>query len=208
VSRRLTLAVVLCALLAVPAGAFAFGSSFRPVPHNPADKLASLPIDDYRYDYAVRCLKHPQRGMVALQKWLTKHAGGVAWGIMRCEKWGKHSASLHAEGRALDWHLDVHRRKDKREAERIVNLLLAPDKVGNVHALARRMGVQEIIWNCKGWFSGDGGMRPYSVCYDRKGRRRKGVDDTSAHRNHVHIGLSWRGARLKTSFWRSPLARR
>ena len=25
----------------------------------------------------------------------------------RCEKWGKRSASLHAENRAVDWALDV-----------------------------------------------------------------------------------------------------
>jgi hypothetical protein len=29
------------------------------------------------------------------------------------------------------------------------------------------------------------------------------VDDPTAHRNHVHIGMNWAGARMKTSFWRS-----
>jgi hypothetical protein len=28
------------------------------------------------------------------------------------------------------------------------------------------------------------------------------VDDTTAHRNHIHIGLNWRGAKMKSSFWR------
>ena len=49
--------------------------------------------------------------------------------------------------------------------------------------------------------AGDGGMRPYSVCYDSKGRPKK-VDDTTAHRNHIHIGLNWAGARMKTTFWK------
>jgi hypothetical protein len=207
VARRLPLLIVVFALLALPGAALGFGSVFRPVAGNPADKLASLPIEQYEYDSAVRCLKRPQKGTVALQNWLTAHAGGVFWGIMRCEKWGKHSASLHAEGRAIDWHFDVHNPRDKREAERVINLLLAPDKAGNMHALARRMGVQEIIWNCQGWFSGDGGMRPYSVCYDKKGRRRKNVDDTTAHRNHIHFGLNWAGARMRTSFWQSEPGR-
>ena len=206
--RRIALAIALTALLATPVAALGFGRSFRPVAHNPANRLAKLPIDPYGYDYAKRCLKHPQRGTLALQAWLAGHAKGVSWGIMRCEKWGKGSASLHAEGRALDWHLDVHRRADRREAERIINLLLAPDRAGNVHALARRMGVQEIIWNCRSWYTGDGGLEPYSVCFDRKGRRKRGVDDTTAHRNHIHIGLNWRGARMKTSFWRVRAARR
>src|SRR3954471_17028167 len=204
--RHLLYIAVLVALLAFPAHALADDNVFRTVPGNPADKLARLPIDQYSYDEATRCLKHPQKGMLAVQSWLERHAGGVSWGIMRCEKWGKHSASLHAEGRALDWHLDVHNARDKREAERVINLLLAPDKAGNMHALARRMGIQEIIWNCQGWFSGDGGLRPYSVCFDRKGRRKK-VDDTTAHRDHVHFGLNWSGAHLRTSFWQAQAGR-
>jgi hypothetical protein len=76
-----------------------------------------------------------------------------------------------------------------------------------MHALARRMGIQELIWNCTGWFSGDGGMRPYSVCYDSNGKPRK-VDDTTSHRDHLHIGLNWAGARMKTSFWQSPVSKR
>jgi hypothetical protein len=206
VARRLPLLIVVFALLALPAVALGFGSVFRPVAGNPADKLSALPIENYQYDEATRCLKHPQKGTVALQDWMAKNAGGVFWGIMRCEMWGKHSASLHSEGRALDWHFDVHNPRDKREAERVINLMLAPDKLGNVHALARRMGIQEIIWNCQGWFSGDGGMRPYSVCYDKKGRRKK-VDDTTAHRDHIHFGLNWSGARMRTSFWQAGSAR-
>jgi hypothetical protein len=40
-----------------------------------------------------------------------------------------------------------------------IKLFLARDMAGNNHALARRMGIQELIWNRKAWFSGDGGMR-------------------------------------------------
>jgi hypothetical protein len=197
---RSALLIVVFVLLALPAVALGFGSVFRPVAGNPADKLLATPIENYQYDNAVRCLKKPQKGTVALENWMAKNAGGTFWGIMRCEKWGKNSASLHAEGRALDWHFDVHNPSDKREAERVIDLMLAPDKAGNMHALARRMGIQEIIWNCQGWFTGDGGMRPYSVCYDKKGKRKK-VDDTTAHRDHIHFGLNWAGARMRTSFW-------
>jgi hypothetical protein len=205
--RRLVLlfALVTLAVVASPAGAS--DDVFRQVPSNPADRLAKLPIDDYSYDTATKCLKQVPRGMKALEEWMGSHAGGVSWGVMRCEKWGKHSASLHAEGRALDWHLDVHSAKDRKEATRLIDLFLAPDKLGNMHALARRMGIQELIWNCQGWFSGDGGMRPYSACYDKKGKRKR-VDDTNAHRNHIHIGLNWSGARMRSSFWHAAAARR
>ncbi|MGH2838188.1 MAG: hypothetical protein ACRDJY_07560, partial [Thermoleophilaceae bacterium] len=168
---------------------------------NPANRLAKLPIDDYAYDHATECKKRPQRGTVALQRWLEQNAPGVSWGIMRCEKWGKNSASLHAEGRALDWHLDSRSRRQLRAANRLIDLLLATDKKGNRHALARRMGIQEIIWNCHSWWSGSDGMDKYSKCFNERGKRLKHINFTEAHKDHIHFGLSWRGAKKRTSFW-------
>jgi hypothetical protein len=167
----------------------------------PAAASAQLPIDDYRYDRAETCRKHPTPGALALVDWLEKNAKGAFWGIMRCERWGKNSASLHAEGRAVDWHLDAASPADRREARRLIDMWLAPDSEGNEHALARRMGIQEIIWNCRSWWSGAEGMAPYSACYTERGRRRKRVNYTEAHKDHIHIGLSWAGARKRTSFW-------
>ena len=95
----------------------------------------------------------------------------------------------------------MHDPADRRAARELIDLLLATDRAGNEHALARRMGIQEIIWDCRSWWSGSEGMDRYSLCFDRKGRRVK-VDDTSAHRDHVHIGLNRAGARMRTSFWR------
>jgi len=190
---------LLCILVAAVAAPVAH-AAFKPVRGNPANRLASLPIEDYRYDYAKRCLKRPQRGTLMLQHWLESHAGGSFWGIMRCEKLGRHNYSLHSEGRAIDWHLDVHNSADRREAKRLINLFLAPDKLGSEHALARRMGIQELIWNCRSWWSGGESMGKYSACYDSKGHRRH-IDDTTAHRNHIHIGLNRPGAKGKTSFW-------
>ena len=200
--RRLPLIAVLTLLIASFTVAAATAGGFRPVRGNPADRMVNVPIDDYRYDRAKKCYKAPRKGATALVDWLERNAGGVFWGIMRCEKWGKNSASLHAEGRAVDWHLDVSSARDRREAKRIINLLLAPDRAGNMHALARRMGVQEIIWDCKSWWSGQETLGKYSVCYDRRGRRKKRVDKTSAHRDHIHFGMNWPGANKRTSFWR------
>jgi hypothetical protein len=63
------------------------------------------------------------------------------------------------------------------------------------------MGIQELIWNCRSWWSGNDGMRPYSACYDKNGKPKR-IDDTTAHRDHIHIGMNWPGARKQTSFWR------
>ena len=163
--------------------------------------LADLPIDDYAYDRAKDCRKRPTPGALALVDWLESNAEGTFWGIMRCERWGKNSASLHAEGRAVDWHLDVARPADRREARRLIDLWLATDRAGNEHALARRMGIQEIIWNCHSWWSGSSGMDKYSKCFNERGKRLKTVNFTEAHKDHIHFGLSWRGARKRTTFW-------
>ena len=69
---------------------------------NPADRLADLPIDDYAYDKARECRKKPTPGALALVHWLERNAEGTSWGIMRCERWGTNSASLHSEGRAVE----------------------------------------------------------------------------------------------------------
>jgi hypothetical protein len=88
----------------------------------------------------------------------------------------------------------------------LVGLLLAPDKDGNIAALARRMGVQGIIFNCQAWFgSGDGEMGNYSYCYGKNGKRKKNLDPTQAHMNHVHIELNMRGAKKLTTFWNKTI---
>jgi hypothetical protein len=193
---------VLASLVALLASSVAFARPYGRVSHNPADKLASLPIEDFQYDQARRCRKRPMPGTLALERWLEQRWRGVSWGIMRCEKLGRRNYSLHAEGRALDWHLDVHSAADRRAARKLILTLLATDRMGNPHALARRMGVQELIWNCRSWWAGEDRMGKYSYCYGRSGRRKKRLDDTQAHRNHVHIGLNRAGARKRTSFWR------
>lgn len=207
--RPLALWLLACfACLGAAASALA---AFDPVPRNPANRLLSVPIDDERYDHATRCRSRPMRGTRALEAWLDRYARGGSWGIMRCEKLGRGNYSLHAEGRALDWNLDAGRSAERREAERIIALLLAPDRRGNERALARRMGIQEIIYNCRSWFSGMDRMKRYSACYDRRGRRRKRVNRTIAHRDHIHFGLSRRGGAGRTSYWKARserLARR
>ncbi len=147
-----------------------------------------MPIEDSVYDPATSCSKKRKPGTEALIAWLEEHAAGESWGSYRCERWGKGSASLHAENRAIDWHLDAARAADRREADRLIALLLAPDRAGNAQALARRMGVEEIIWNCGYWGAGMDRPRRYSACLTRKGTISRRVDPTTAHRDHVHLG--------------------
>jgi hypothetical protein len=191
--RRLLLIPFLL-LLAVPAAALARD--------NPADELLHLPIEASRYDKATHCSSKSRPGVVRLTAWLEENVRGEFWGSYRCEMWGNKEASLHAENRAIDWHLDVTVRADRRAAKKLIALLLASDAAGNPQALARRMGVEELIWDCEYWAAGMSGFIPYRVCLNRRGREIKGLDPTVAHRDHVHIGMTRAGAAAKTSFWR------
>jgi hypothetical protein len=199
---RFVLPVILFALLAPSAHAYPkLPNPLPPVKGNPADALVDLPIEDFVYDRATKCKNRRNAGITALANWLGQNTRGVFWGSYRCEKWGKGSASLHAENRAIDWHMDAFNRADQRAADKLFRLLLAPDKLGNPQALARRMGVEELIWDCGYWGTGMTEFRPYSVCFKPNGKKRKRFDRTAAHQDHIHIGMTKRGAKALTSFW-------
>jgi len=198
--RGFILAFVAAALLAVLAGSALAG--LRPNPAN-LPQLLKQPIEDEAYDYAEDCRKRVPPGTKALQAWLEDNVRGESWGITRCEALGD-GYSVHSEGRAIDWHLDASVPKERKAAKRLMRTLLKRDANGNTHALARRMGVQGLIFNCKQWFVGSAKLGPYSACYRKNGDKRAGVDRTLAHRDHVHIELNWAGAREQTSFWQTP----
>ena len=201
---RFFLAAAVAASLsfAVPAAsqAYRLPEDLGPVSGNPANKLATIAIDDEVYDPATHCDARPRKGVVAAIRWLERNASGLNWGTYRCEKWGRSSASLHAESRAIDWHPT-----SRDAAAKLIEELLAPDKAGNQHALARRMGVEELIWDCSYWGAGAPQFAKYDYCYGRSGKRKKGLNPTAAHMDHVHIGFTKKGAAGRTSFWKLAL---
>ena len=201
--RRLTLITLAIVALAAPvAHAFQIPAELAPISGNPANRFVNIEIDPVEYDAARRCDPRAKPGVVAFTRWLQRNVRGAFWGSYRCEKWGKNSASLHAENRAVDWHLDVADAADRKTATALITLLLAPDTAGNPQALARRMGVEEIIWDCAYWGAGMDRFKNYSPCMTRAGRLKKGVNKTVAHRDHIHFGLSKAGAAGRTTFWR------
>jgi hypothetical protein len=193
------IAVLVCfAVLGMAASAIAGKLGRNPANHS---SLLNEPIESLGYDSARKCKRGERPGARALAEWIGDHTRGDFWGIYRCEKWGKNSASVHAEGRAIDWRLDAGVPRERRAAMHLIRLLLEPDRNGEPFALARRMGVQGLIFNCKSWYGGELGR--YSACYRENGKRDPDVDRTTAHKDHIHIELNWPGAREKTSFWRS-----
>jgi hypothetical protein len=97
--------------------------------------------------------------------------------------------SEHKEGRAWDWGVRYSVTTERAKAQAFLSWLFKTDKYGNRYANARRLGVQYVIWNRKIWgsYNASAGWRTYT-----------GADP---HTSHVHISLSWAGARKQTSFW-------
>jgi LAS superfamily LD-carboxypeptidase LdcB len=148
-------------------------------------------IDPYRSDpTGDRPKDGPQRGAVALMRELQNRYGGRGEIYNPRTVRGSTRLSLHAEGRAVDWYRSARDPAEAAEAQRILDWLLATDADGNEHALARRMGVQEIIWNRRIWTA------------RRHAEGWRAYTGQSPHTDHIHIGLNWAGARMETSHWR------
>jgi hypothetical protein len=108
-------------------------------------------------------------------------------GIVRaCSVGGR---SEHKEGRAFDWGVSASSPSGRAKVARFVHWLFKKDRYGNRYAMARRLGIQYLIWNHHIWgaYSASAGWRKYT-----------GADP---HTTHVHISFTWAGARAKTSFW-------
>ena len=201
--RALPATAVALIVLAAVAGAAVAGLG-----QNQADskKLIDEPLEGYRYDPATRCKKGTPPGTKALIKWLEHHTHGQFWGTYRCEKLSPHNFSLHAESRAIDRAVDARNREEHAQATKLINKrFLAKDRKGRDNALARRMGIQGLIYDCHAWFGGDGDMGRYSYCYKGNGEKKHHLDPTAAHENHIHIELNELGAHRRTSFWHSGL---
>jgi hypothetical protein len=143
-----------------------------------------------------------RQGTVALMRLLQRtYPDGVNLGILQsCSAEG--ITSEHADGRALDFGLNVKNARQHAEADAFLQWLFAPDRYGNTQAMARRLGIMYVIYNAQIRSIGDPGYSPYnpSVCGGGKG------DASTCHRNHIHISLSWAGALGHTSFWTGTVA--
>ncbi len=102
----------------------------------------------FKYDYATRCTGGPAEGARQLQSWLGRRfPQGRSGGIYNCRSVrGGSNTSLHGEGRAVDWMLNVSNGSQKAAGDAIRNFFLA-----NGAAKAREFGVQEVIWNRQIW---------------------------------------------------------
>jgi hypothetical protein len=149
------------------------------------------------------CDPHIKRGTAKLGKLLTSTYPGTTFAsTYPCGTDG--SQSEHYEGRAIDWMVSARDKTQHAEAHAFIGWLLSTDKYGNTDAMARRLGVMYVIFNNRMWGAWSGQWEEYNGCLHKKMQAK--ADDNACHRTHVHISLSWNGARGKTTFWSGKVA--
>jgi peptidoglycan hydrolase-like protein with peptidoglycan-binding domain len=135
------------------------------------------------YQKGTRCLTETQPGVLAFAKLLNATYGKHAYGTLRT------CAAEHGEGRALDWMLDAKDPEQLALGNALTRWLSAEDSAGRPGAMARRLGINYIIWNRQQWFAWDPDMawKPYY--------------GSSPHTDHIHFSFTWDGAYARTSWW-------
>jgi hypothetical protein len=153
-------------------------------------------IEGYaKYRGQRRCQPKPKPGVVAFQRLLKRSYPDSTWfNISRGCRSG--SQSEHKEGRALDWSRNASVPAERATVKDLFAWLFAPDGHGHRDAMARRLGIMYIVWNRRTWRAWDDEWQPYC------GRSR----GCNPHRDHVHFSFSWRGARMRTTYWNPELS--
>jgi peptidoglycan hydrolase-like protein with peptidoglycan-binding domain len=151
------------------------------------------------YVPATSCDPVVRRGTQKLGRLLTETYAGTSFSIARACGTSAVPTSEHYDGRAVDWMVSARTARGRARAKAALSWLFARDDLGNKYANARRLGVMYVIWNNRIWgaYQASEGWRAYSSCKRHPGR----AYDTTCHRNHMHLSLSWEGATGRTSFW-------
>jgi len=149
------------------------------------------------------CSPTPKKGTRYLAAWLQhRYHGSGSLGISRsCSASG---VSEHKEGRAFDWALDANHKRDRRYARAFRHYLFSKHHHARAFR-ARRMGVMYLIWNDR-IYSASSQYRSRPYLHSGCGTTRA-CSTTLRHRNHMHISLTWRGARARTGWFHYHMKR-
>ena len=150
------------------------------------------------YEGQAQCDPTAKPGAQALADLIkaTYGAGQTVWIPRACDVGGQ---SEHKEGSALDWMTDVRKAQQRANAEAFLTWLLGPDAAGTPYGNAIRLGVMYIGWNDRIWrgYEIDRGWTELNGCFAKPDKS----SDTTCHRNHIHISLTWDGALGTNSAW-------
>ncbi len=152
-----------------------------PVPPPPSKDLPNTLDAAPPWFYTYSCDPNDRPGMVAFANLIGDHYDRPLWWGSRSCKYGDNSQ--HYEGRAFDWPMNAYDPDDKAIGDAVAQWLTA-----NNGEMARRFGIQSIIWNRSSWY-----LYKPSRWYPYYG--------ASPHTDHLHISFSWDGAMGRTSWW-------
>jgi hypothetical protein len=194
---------LLVAASAVPMAGSAEAVALAPVP---AARSFGAVADAFpRYERENTCSPTQKPGAGALRRLLRRTYGSAISSstVRPCTR----SDSGHEEGRAVDWMTDKRIPAQKAMATAFLAWLLAPDSYGNSYAMARRLGIQYVIWNNRMWRAYDTGRgwTEYDNCLHKQ-KKGKSAWANACHRTHVHFSLSWDGAYKRTSYFSGYVA--
>jgi hypothetical protein len=193
------LAIARTRAAALPQTAAAVAAAAKKVPATPTGLPTAIePLS--RYVPQTDCDPSTKKGANLLGRLLTQTYPNTTYGGGRaCTD---HPPSEHYDGRAVDWMNSVRNSTQRAQANAVLTWLFAKDTKGNAYAKARRLGVMYIIWNNKIWGSYSRTWSPYNNC----AKTPQSSMDTTCHRDHMHISLSWEGGLGRTSFWTKKVA--
>ncbi len=184
------LVVFAAAIVTVTMTVAAAAATPPPTPSFPAT------IDNYAKKPAYTCDPTVKPGTKAFAELLKSTYGYVYSGLTRGCSSGTTNKSFHKMGMAFDWGVNVYDTAKRNAADEVIAWLLATDEHGNKHALARRLGITQIIWNDRIWNSSVRQWRHYDAV-----KNCGSYTDRCRHRNHIHFSLSADGAYQRTSWW-------
>ncbi len=151
------------------------------VPSPPTKSLPSTLDAAPGWQYSYSCDPNDKPGMVAFAKLISTHYNRPRYSTSRSCKAG--NASQHGEGRAVDWSMDAFDADDKAIGDAVAYWLTT-----NNGEMARRFGVQSVVWNKRSWYLySPGSWRTYT--------------GPSPHTDHLHISFTWDGSMKRTSWW-------
>jgi len=132
------------------------------------------------YDWPKQCTGGTQPGTRELERYFQNNWRGTSLGTYNCRTVrGGSTLSLHGEGRAVDWGLDVNNAAQKAVGDQLKAVLISK---------SASWGIQEVIWNRRYWARSSG-----DIYYNGE----------NPHYDHLHIGLNWCGASSFNQGWAS-----
>jgi hypothetical protein len=151
------------------------------IPTPPSKTLPAVLDAKTPYEAQVSCDPRPKPGVIAFAALMrARYKTGYIGTYRPCQS----DTSEHYDSRAMDWMLSVNKPGEKAIANSVVAWLSA-----NGGAMARRFGVNYIIWNRHMWreYRPEQGWAAYT--------------GSVPHTDHIHFSFSWDGAMKRTSWW-------